>query len=84
MSNNRIGIHSLVWVGGWSPDQARTAVEKSKAAGYDLIELAALDPWAFDADMTAKLLQDNELTAGVSLGLADDYARMVRRELTPA
>lgn len=71
MSNNRIGIHSLVWVGGWSPDQARTAIEKSKAAGYDLIELAALDPWAFDADMTAKLLQDNELTAGVSLGLAD-------------
>lgn len=72
MSNNRIGIHSLVWVGGWSPEQARTAIEKSKAAGYDLIELAALDPWSFDADMTAKLLQDNELAAGVSLGLADD------------
>lgn len=69
--SNRIGVHALVWVGGWSPDQARQAVESSKKAGYDLIELAALEPEAFDADMTAKLLQDNELGAGVSLGLDD-------------
>ncbi|MDQ6659293.1 MAG: sugar phosphate isomerase/epimerase [Actinomycetota bacterium] len=69
---NRIGIHALVWVGGWSEQEARAAIESSKRAGYDLIELAAMDPTVFDAAMTAKLLQDNELAAGVSLGLDDD------------
>jgi D-psicose/D-tagatose/L-ribulose 3-epimerase len=72
MSGNRIGIHSLVWVGAWSPEEARYAVSSSAAAGYDLIELAALDPWAFDTDMTAALLQEHGLTAGVSLGLSDE------------
>lgn len=69
---NRIGIHALVWVGGWSPDEARAAISRSKAAGFDLIELAALDPESFDADMTAALLAEYELSAGVSLGLDDD------------
>lgn len=72
MRNNRIGIHALCWVGGWSPDEAALAIESSKKAGFDLIELAALEPENFDAELTAKLLADNELTAGVSLGLSDD------------
>lgn len=69
---NQIGVHALVWVGGWSPDEARKAIESSKGAGYDLIELAALDPEAFDADLTAKLLRENDLAVAVSLGLSDD------------
>ena len=56
---NRIGIHALVWVGGWSPEEAQTAIASSAEAGYDLIELAALDPESFDADMTARLLQEH-------------------------
>jgi D-psicose/D-tagatose/L-ribulose 3-epimerase len=69
---NRIGIHALVWVGGWSKEEARKAIASSAEAGYDLIELAALDPWSFDADMTAALLQEHGLAAGVSLGLTDE------------
>lgn len=69
---NRIGIHALVWVGGWSEEEARHAIAASAAAGYDLIELAALDPWQFDADLTARLLQEHGLQAGVSLGLSDE------------
>ncbi len=69
--SNTIGVHALVWVGGWSPDEARTAIESSREAGYDLIELAALEPDTFDADLTAKLLQENGLQASVSLGLSD-------------
>ena len=69
--NNKIGIHALVWVGGWSEDEARKAVSSSAEAGYDLIELAALDPESFDADMTARLLEEHGLGAGVSLGLDD-------------
>jgi D-psicose/D-tagatose/L-ribulose 3-epimerase len=69
---NRIGIHALVWVGGWSEQEARTAVSCSAEAGFDLIELAALDPWSFDADMTASVLSEYGLAAGVSLGLGDE------------
>ena len=68
---NRIGIHALVWVGGWTEEDARTAVKSSAEAGYDLIELAALDPGSFDAKMTAALLDEYRLGAGVSLGLDD-------------
>jgi D-psicose/D-tagatose/L-ribulose 3-epimerase len=70
--SNTIGVHALVWVGGWSADEARTAIESSREAGYDLIELAALEPESFDADLTASLLQENGLQAGVSLGLSDE------------
>ncbi len=69
---NLIGIHALCWVGGWSPDEARKAISSTKQAGYDLIQLAALDPDRFDADMTAKLLQENEILGDVSLGLGED------------
>lgn len=70
--SNIFGVHALVWVGGWSPQEARTAISSSKAAGYDLIELAAIDPWSFDTRMTARLLAEHELAAAVSLGLGSD------------
>jgi len=69
---NPIGIHALVWVGGWSPDEARTAIESTREAGYDLIELTMPDVKTFDADMTAKLLQENGLQSGFSLGLSEE------------
>ena len=69
---HRLGIHSLVWVGAWSPEEARHAVSSSAEAGFDLVELAALDPWAFDTDLTARLLEEHGLAAGVSLGLGED------------
>lgn len=69
---NRIGIHALVWVGGWTPEEAEKAISSSAEAGYDLIELAALDPESFDSAMTARLLSKYHLAAGVSLGLDDD------------
>jgi len=68
---NQIGVHALVWVGGWSPDQARFAIESTREAGYDLIELTMPDE-TFDAEMTAKLLQDNGLGSTFSLGLSEE------------
>lgn len=72
MPNNLIGIHALCWVGGWSPEEARKAIASSKEAGYDLIQLAALEPETFDADMTAKLLQEHDIEGDVSLGLSEE------------
>ena len=68
---NELGIHSLVWVGGWSPEEARRAVASSRDAGFDLIELSAIDPASFDADLTSRLLEEHGLGAAVSLGLDD-------------
>lgn len=65
----KLGIHSMVWVGDWSPASARHAIESSARAGYDLIELAAINPAEFDVDLTNRLLADNGLEASVSLGL---------------
>jgi len=67
---NPIGVHGLVWAGGWSESEARTAIERSKAAGYDLIEILFMDPGAIDVAMTRKLLDEYQLDAGASLGLS--------------
>jgi len=68
---NRLGVHALVWVGGWSETEARHAVERTAAAGFDLIEVPALDPGSIDAELTARLLEEHGLSVAVSLGLDD-------------
>lgn len=69
---NVFGIHALVWVGGWSEAEARKAIASTKQAGFDLIELTAMDPSTFDADLTARLLAEHGVTAAVSMGLGED------------
>ncbi|MQA02369.1 MAG: TIM barrel protein [Streptosporangiales bacterium] len=69
---NKLGIHALVWVGGWSEPEARHAISASAAAGYDLIEIPVLDPGTVDAAGTRRLLDEYGLAAGCSLGLSFD------------
>lgn len=69
---NRLGIHALVWVGGWSEEEARHAITETAAAGYDLIEIPVLDPATVDAGMTRRLLDEHGLGATCSLGLNPD------------
>jgi D-psicose/D-tagatose/L-ribulose 3-epimerase len=69
---NRLGVHALVWVGGWSEPEARRAVAATADTGFDLIELPAIDPGSFDAGMTARLLEEHRLGAAVSLGLDNE------------
>lgn len=69
---NQIGVHALVWVGGWSEAECRKAIENSKAAGFDLIEMPVLDPTAIDIEMTRQILESVGLQAGCSLGLSFD------------
>jgi len=66
------GVHALVWTGGWSPDEARRAITATAEAGYDLIEIAPIDPTGFDAGMTAQLLEEHGLQVSASLGLSAD------------
>lgn len=69
---NKLGIHALVWVGGWSEAEARYAIAQTAAAGYDLIEIPVLDPRSVDPAMTRGLLEEHGLTATCSLGLRFD------------
>ncbi|KAK9790359.1 hypothetical protein WJX73_006466 [Symbiochloris irregularis] len=65
-----VGIHSQVWVGGWSPKEAEHAISGTKDAGYDLIELNVSEPDKFDAAMTKELLQKYGIKGSGSLGLS--------------
>ena len=69
---NTLGIHALVWAGGWSKEECRTAIRESKEAGYGLIEIPALDPSAIDVPDTRAVLKDYDLKAAFSLGLSFD------------
>jgi D-psicose/D-tagatose/L-ribulose 3-epimerase len=68
----RLGVHALVWVGGWSPAEARQAIASTAEAGYDLIEIPLLDPASVDAADTRKVLDEHGVVAGCSLGLAPE------------
>ena len=67
---NRLGVHALVWTGGWAEDEAAHAIAATKRAGYDLIEIPLLDPATVDAAMTRRLLDEHGLEATCSLGLS--------------
>ncbi len=69
---NKLGLHALVWVGGWSPDECRTAIESTKEAGYELIEIPVLDPSTIDVADTARVLESTGVEATCSLGLGFD------------
>ena len=69
---NRIGIHALVWVGGWSPAECELAVANTKEAGYDLIEFPVFDPSVLDVGAITRSLAAHELDVTCSLGLSRD------------
>ena len=69
---NKIGVHALVWVGGWSEPESERAIAATAACGYDLIEVPLLDPRAVDPEVTARQLESHGIGATASLGLSFD------------
>jgi D-psicose/D-tagatose/L-ribulose 3-epimerase len=70
--SNAIGVHQLVWVPGWSDSECDWALQATKEAGYDFIEIALLDPSSVDGVRTRKQLANYGLSASCSLGLSFD------------
>ena len=66
---NQLGVHAMVWSGTWDEAGARHAISSAAAAGYDLIEIPILDPFAIDTAMTRHLLDEHGLEAACSMGL---------------
>ncbi len=66
-----IGCHGLVWTGTFDEAGIRLAAEKTRAAGFDLIEYPLMDPFSFDASVAATAVADNGLAVSASLGLSE-------------
>ena len=66
-----IGCHGLVWTGNFDADGIRLAVEKTKAAGFDLIEFPLMDPFSFDVAAAKDALEEHDLAVSASLGLSE-------------
>lgn len=69
LTMNKLGVHALVWVGGWSHDECERAIAQTAEIGFDLIEIPALDLAAIDSDFTRKMLERYRLGTTMSLGL---------------
>lgn len=80
-----VGVHALVFRGGWDSEAARAAIAGARAAEYDLVEIPLLDPWNVDAQMTRGILDEHGMSATASLGLSleadinSEEAEVVRR-----
>ncbi|MFJ4223386.1 sugar phosphate isomerase/epimerase family protein [Microbacterium sp. NPDC089695] len=68
----RFGIHAGVWGFDWSADAAERTIGAAAAAGYDLIEIPAIDRARSDAGDTARALDRHGIAPAVSLALGTD------------
>jgi len=66
---NPLGIHALVWAGGWSHEECEHAVRSTSEAGYDILEIPALDPASIDIPHTKAVLAEHGVRGVCSLGL---------------
>ncbi|GAB3127232.1 sugar phosphate isomerase/epimerase [Glaciibacter psychrotolerans] len=67
----QIGAHALVFTGTFDEKGLTLAIEKTKQAGFDLIEIPLMDPTNFDRNLAARLVKENDLAVSASLGLSD-------------
>ena len=66
-----IGCHGLVWTGEFDAAGIRLSAEKTKAAGFDLIEFPLMDPYSFDTAAAVSALDEWDLAVSASLGLSE-------------
>lgn len=67
----KIGCHGLVWTGRFDAAGIHHAVQKTKDAGFDLIEFPLMDPFSFDVVTAKSALAASGLSASASLGLSE-------------
>jgi D-psicose/D-tagatose/L-ribulose 3-epimerase len=67
---SKLGVHALVWVGGWSEAECTKAIGSTAELGYDFIEIPLLNPYGFPVDFTRARLEEHKLGATASLGLS--------------
>ncbi len=71
MTTSPIGCHALVWTGVFDAAGIRSSVQRTHAAGFDLVEFPLMDPFSFDTSAAAAALRETGLGVTASLGLSD-------------
>lgn len=66
-----IGCHGLVWTGRFDADGIRLSTEKTKAAGFDLIEFPLMDQDLLRHGLASSALAEWDLAVSASLGLSE-------------
>ncbi|GAA1322601.1 sugar phosphate isomerase/epimerase [Leucobacter albus] len=66
-----IGAHALVFSGKFDHEGLKTAIEGTRKAGFDLIEIPLMDLENFDVGLARRLVDDNGLEVSASLGLTE-------------
>lgn len=61
MGSPSLGIHALVWTGEWNEERARYAAERTRACGYDRLEIPLLDSWHIDPVSTRRAMEEHGL-----------------------
>lgn len=69
---NPVGVHALVWAGDTSPASVEHAIDQTKAAGFDLLELSLHDSVHLDTVGARKALEAAGIAVACSRGLAFD------------
>jgi D-psicose/D-tagatose/L-ribulose 3-epimerase len=69
---NPLGVHALVWVGDTSPESLTYAIDRTRAAGFDLLEISLHDSVHLDVPRAAAELEAAGLLVACSRGLAFD------------
>jgi D-psicose/D-tagatose/L-ribulose 3-epimerase len=69
---NPLGVHALVWVGDTSRASLRHAIDKTKATGFDLLEISLHDAANLDVGSAREGLQGAGLGVACSRGLPFD------------
>lgn len=67
---NPLGVHALVFVGGWSEAESERAIGAAARHGFQLIEIPLLDPARVDVRRTRRQLERAGIGAVASLGLS--------------
>ena len=65
----QIGVHGLVFTGTFDEAGLQTAIAGTQAAGFDLLELPLMDPFAIDGALVGRMLDDHGVAMSSSLGL---------------
>lgn len=72
MSTNPLGVHSLVFAGGTTPEEMTTIIAQTKNAGYEILELSLHDSPNLDVADARTKLEAAGLGIVCSRGLAFD------------
>ena len=70
---NSLGVHSFVWTAGASDADAERAIGLTAKAGFDLMEIAAMDLAAIDIAFARRTLERHQIGATMSFGLDADH-----------